>query len=172
MLFIPNLGIGYVISNRVALFVELGYAAGPVRTKANDASILVFPLHTDFELKRAAFVVVPGVDFFPFGMVEQREYHGLKDRLRGAKPMLGLRVPWTYASYEANVKVGFKPFGNLASVKLNDAWGIWSVNGNVGVDVPVSKHHQLNFNVGHSFFGKRDYDFGGPTWSVSWKYLF
>ena len=172
LLFVPNLGIGYVVSKRVALFLQLGYAAGPVRTKANDASIFVLPLHTDFKLRRAAFVVVPGLDFFPFGMVEQREYHGLKDRLRAAKPMLGLRVPWTHASYEANVKVGFKPFGNLVSVKLNDGWGIWSANVNVGVDVPLSKHQQLNFNVGHSFFAKRDYDFGGPTWSVSWKYLF
>ena len=172
LLVMPNLGMGYVVSKRVAVFLELGYGAGPVRTKANDASIFLFPLHTDFEMKRAAFVVVPGVDFFPFGMVEQREYHGLKDRLRGAKPMLGLRVPWTYASYEAYVKVGFKPFGNLVSVKKSDAWRIWSVNANVGVDVPVSKHHQLNFNAGHSFFAERDYDFGGPTWSVSWKYLF
>jgi len=150
----------------------LGYGVGPVRSKSDDPSIFLFPLHTDVELKRAAFVVTPGLDYFPLGMVEQRKYRGLKDRLKAAKPMLGIRVPWTYASYEANVKLGFRPFGNLISIKQGDAWDIWSVNFNVGVDIPVNERNQLNFNAGHGFFAERDYDFGGPTWSVSWKYLF
>ena len=172
LLWTPSIGLGYVISDHLAAFLAVGYGAGPVRTKADNTSIFLLPLHTDLELKRAAFIVIPGLDIFPFGMVEQREYRGLKDRLGAAKPMVGLRLPWTYASYEADVKFGFKPFGNLVSIEQSDAWAIWSVNVNLGVDVPVDKRNQINFNFGHSFFAERNYDFGGPTWSVSWKRLF
>ncbi|NIA12627.1 MAG: hypothetical protein GWP08_01010 [Nitrospiraceae bacterium] len=171
-LWVPNIGGGYVLSKRFAVFLTIGYGAGPVRTKANDPSIFLLPLHTDFEMQRSAFTVTPGLDFFPFGMVEQQAYHGLMDRLRGSKPMLGVRLPWTYAGYKVHAKVGLKPLSKLVDAKLDDAWSIWSANLNVGLDVPLTRRNQLNVNIGHSFFFARDYDFGGTVFSLTWKYFF
>ena len=171
-LWVPNIGGGYVLSKRFAAFLTFGYGAGPVRTKANDPSIFLLPLHTDFEMERSAYTVTPGLDFFPFGMVEQRPYHGLMDRLRGSKLVFGVRVPWTYAGYKVRAKIGLKPFNKIIDARLEDNWSIWSVNLNVGVDVPITRRNQINANFGQSIFFARDYDFGGPVFSLTWKYYF
>ena len=171
LLWVPNIGGGYVLSNRFAVFLTLGYGAGPVRTKGDYPSIFLTPLHIDFELERSAFTVTPGLDYFPFGMVEQREYDGLMDRLCASKLMFGVRLPWTYAGYKVHAKVGLKHLGKLIDIKLDDAWSIWSANFNIGFDVPITRRNQLNVNIGRSFFFAHDYDFGGTVFSLTWKYF-
>lgn len=172
LLWVPNVGGGYNISPHFSLFLTLGYGAGPVHTKDSATSLFLMPLHLSFEMKRSAFTVTPGIDYFPFGMVEQRDYHGFMDRLRAIRPTLGVRVPWTYAGYKAHVKLGLGPVDKLIDIKLEDTWRIWSVNLNVGMDVPVNRRNQLNVNIGRSMFFAHDDDFGGTVFSVTWKHLF
>ncbi len=172
LLWVPNIGAGYNISPHFSLFLTLGYGAGPAHTKDSAPSLFLVPLHLSFDMKRSAFTVTPGIDYFPFGMVEQRDYHGLKDRLRAIRPTLGVRVPWTYAGYEARVKLGLWPLKDLINVKLEDTWSIWSVNVNVGMDIPVNRRNQVNVNIGQSVFFAHDDDFGGTVFSVTWKHLF
>jgi hypothetical protein len=123
-------------------------------------------------MTRSAFTIAPGIDYFPFGMVEQRDYHGFMERIRAIRPMLGARVPWTYAGYKARIDLGLGPFDQLVKVRLGDNWSIWSVNMNVGFDVPITRRNQVNINIGKSFFFDHDDDFGGTVFSVTWKYLF
>jgi hypothetical protein len=172
LLWVPNVGGGYNISRHFSLFLTLGYGAGPVTTEDDQRSIFLLPLHLYFKMKRSAFTVTPGVDYFPFGMVEQRDYHGLMDRLRASRPMLGVRVPWTHAGYKADVKLGLGPVEKLIDIHLEDTWRIWSVNLNVGMDVPVNRRNQVNVNIGRSIFFAHDDDFGGTVFSITWKHLF
>lgn len=172
LIWTPNAGMGYILSPKWSVFVTLGYGEGPVRTKGDYRTRLLVLLHTDFEMKRSAFTITPGVDYFPLGMVEQRDYAGWKERLCSIKPVIGLRTPWTYAAYEARVKVGFKYLGNLVNVKLEDSWRVWSVNMNLGLDIPINRRHQFNMNLGYSYFFEQHSDFGGPVFSMSWKYHF
>ncbi len=172
LLWVPNLGVGYNLSPHFSLFLQLGYGAGPVRTEDSANSILFLPLHLSFEMKRSAFTITPGLDYFPFGMVQQRDYHGLMERLRAIRPMLGVRVPWTHAGYTAHAKIGLWPVEKLLRIDLGDSWDVWSTNVNVGVDVPITRRNQVNINYGHSFFYGHDSDFGGPVFSVTWKYSF
>jgi hypothetical protein len=172
LLWVPNVGGGYNISKHLSLFLQLGYGAGPVRTKDSAPSIFLLPLHLDFEMRRSAFTITPGLDYFPFGMVEQRDYHGLMDRLRAIRPMLGVRVPWTHAGYKARVNLGLGPVDKLVNVKLGNTWDIWSTNVNLGFDMPLTRRNQLNFNLGRSFFFGHDSDFGSTVFSITWKYLF
>ena len=172
LLWMPNIGGGYNVSRHLSLFLQLGYGTGPVRTKDSALSILLLPLHMYFEMNRSAFTITPGLDYFPFGMTEQRDYHGLKDRLCAIRPMFGVRVPWTHAGYKARANLGLGPFDTVASMKLGDAWSVWSTNLNVGFDLPVSRNDQVNVNFGRSYFFGHDSDFGGPVFSVTWKHLF
>jgi hypothetical protein len=105
-------------------------------------------------------------------MVEQRDYHGLKERLRAIRPMFGVRIPWTHAGYKAHVKLGLGPVKKLVDIKFGETWDIWSTNLNAGFDVPITRRNQVNVNLGHSFFFGHDSDFGGTVFSVTWKYLF
>lgn len=171
-LWVPNVGVGYNVSRRLSLFLQLGYGSGPVRTKDSAPSLLLIPLHLVFEMKRSAFTVTPGLDYFPFGMVEQRDYRGLKERLCAIRPMLGVRVPWTHAGYTARGTIGLGPAKKILDMKLGNSWDLWSTNVNLGFDVPVSRRNQVNVNLGRSFFFGQDKDFGGTVFSVTWKHLF
>lgn len=172
LLWVPYIGVGRVMSPKWAVFAQAGYAAGKVRTKADDPSILILPLHTDFEIKRGALYGGIGADYFPFGMPELREYDGFMDRLRGTKLNVGPRITWTNATYKAKVKVGFKPFDNLVDYTESDEWLLPSVSANIGADVPISKRSQLSFNASYNrFFDERD-DFEGPSFTVIWKRFF
>lgn len=172
LLWVPYIGVGRVMSPKWAVFAQAGYAAGKVRTKADDPSILILPLHTDFEIKRGALYGGIGADYFPFGMPALREYDGVMDRLRGTKLNVGPRVTWTNATYKAKVKVGFKPFDNLVDYTESDEWLLPSVSANIGADVPISKRSQLSFNASYNrFFDERD-DFEGPSFTIIWKRFF
>jgi hypothetical protein len=113
-----------------------------------------------------------GADYSPFGGVELREYKGLMDRLRAARPSLGARYTWTYATYDAKVKVGFQPFGSAIQYSQSDSWLLPSVNVNVGADVPISKRGVFTMNAGYTFFRDREYDFAGWNYTIGYKWYF
>lgn len=172
LLWTPFLAVGRNLNDHWSIFLQAGYAAGKVRTKETTPSIVLLPLHTDFEIKRGAFYTGTGVDYFPWGMPERAEYDSLSDRLRAARPYIGVRATYTYATYEAKVKVGFKPFPNLVSLNLQDAWGIPSYGAVVGVDVPLTKKSALSANAAYNWFTDEERDFNGPAFTVVWKHFF
>jgi hypothetical protein len=172
ILWVPYLGIGRKMSKRWTLFFQGGYAAGKVRTKADDISLLLLPLHTDFEIQRGSLYFGPGVDFFPWGLPEQRDYDGVMDRLRNTRLCVGTRVMWTYATYRAKVKAGLKPFPNILNLELDDSWFIPSVNINVGADIPLNKQSSFFVNAGYNYFDTQDFDFEGPSYTVGLKWFF
>ncbi len=88
LLWPPQIGVGYVLSPRWVVAMQLGWSEGKVRTKDDDTSIFLLPLHTDFEIKRGAWFVGANLEFFPWKVSQQREYAGWKDRIKkGHAPM-------------------------------------------------------------------------------------
>ena len=168
----PHIGVGRVLGDRWDVFFEAGYSAGKVRTKATDPSLLILPMHTDFEILRQAFYAGVGVDYYPWRTVALGEYHGFAERFRAARPFLGSRLTWTWASYDAKAKVGFEPFGTLVQVQLADEWLLPSLNLCVGADVPLTPRSLVTVNAGYNFFKDRAYDFEGPAFTIGWKYFF
>ena len=166
----PHVGFGRTMSKRWTIVFQAGYTAGKVRSKATDPSILLLPLHTDFEIRRGAFFWGFGVDYHPFGAVELRAYDGIWERLAAARPSLGTRLTWTRASFKAKIKVGFVPIGNIIRLKFEDAWSIPSVNLNVGFDVPIDENNALHFNGGYNIFADQRGDFEGTAFTISWKH--
>src|SRR5690606_27643044 len=122
-------------------------------------SILLLPLHTDFEIQRSALFAGVGLDYFPWGMPEQRAYTGIRSRVAGARPFLGTRLTWTYATYDAKVKLGFRPLPNLISLELSDAWTLPSLSVVGGIDLPLSRKASFTVNAGYNFFWDQEYDF-------------
>lgn len=171
LLWPPHFGIGYVLSPKWSVFFQSGYTVGKVRTEADDRSILLLPLHTDFEIQRGAAFFGVGVDFFPLGGVEMKRRKGLRQRLQDAKPSLGARYTYTYATYDAKVKAGFKPLPNIG-VRLSDSWFLPSVNLNLGFDIPLDERNLLFCNAGYAFFWEQEHDFSGPAFTIGWKHFF
>ncbi len=175
LLWAPHFGLGRNLSNHWALFVQTGYTGGKVRTKEDDRSIFAgLPLHTDFEIKRTALYAGIGLDYFPFGMPVLQHYDSWGERLCAAKPVLGGRATWTYATYRARARTSIKPFDSMRhlGVELSDEWLIPSFNGNIGVDVPVNEHSALSFNAGYTWFNRRDYDFNASAFTIGFKHYF
>lgn len=172
MLWIPDLSIGRVMSPYWSLYLHFGYSGGKVRTKANDMSLFLLPLHTDFEIFCSAAYLGLCVDVYPWEMPEQRAYHGLGDRLRNARPSIGFRLTENYAAFKAKVKVGLKPFPNVLNLKLKDEWWVTAFNVNVGVDIPITRRNLLVLNGGYNFSFSRAFDFDAIAITVGWKYYF
>lgn len=173
LLWPPQLAFGYLASKKVALSTHFGYSGGKVRTKKREPSLIfLLPLQSDFEITRSAFYLGLDLDYYPLGAVEQRDYDGWRDRLRSIKPALGTRLTWTYAGFNAKVKLDLWPAGTIFQFKLDDSWAIPSINVNAGFDIPISRSHALVFNAGYNFFRDQKQDFDGASFTVAWRYFF
>ena len=172
LLWTPDFAIGRIMSRHWAAYVQLGYAAGTVRTEAQDTSVFLVPLHTDFEIYRSAAYVGLCADIFPWGMPDRTEYHGLWERLRNTKPSIGLRLTETYAGYKVKVKGGFTDFSPILNLKMNDNWWVTSFNGNIGADIPLDKRNALSLNAGYNLSFTQAFDFDGSEVTVGWKHYF
>ncbi|MBI2423655.1 MAG: hypothetical protein HYV27_12570 [Candidatus Hydrogenedentes bacterium] len=172
LLWPPHFGVGYTLGKHFSAFVQGGYSAGKVRTEQNDPSIILLPLHTDFEIKRGAGFVGLGLDYFPLGMPRKQHYEGWLERLQAARPSLGVRATWTHAFFTAKVKVGFQPVIPLVSLRLKDSWDLWSVNFNGGLDVPLTQRSVFTMNGGYNFFEGETGDFNSASFTFGWKYYF
>lgn len=169
LLWPPQVGLGYVINEHWSFAGQIGWSAGKVRTESTDPTIFLgIPLRTDFVIRRGAAYVGLGFDYFPLGMMEQRRYSGLGDRLRGMRPFVGSSVTWTRASYDVKVQLGLGPLPNLR-VKLSDHWLVTNVNAHVGVDIPLNRNGGLAINYGYNFFLEQAFDFDAWALSVEWK---
>lgn len=172
LLWVPQIGIGRLLGDRWRLYVQGGYTAGKVRTKADDTSIFLLPLHTDFEIQRGAASTTLGLDFFPWRHPELGEFDGLWERLRAARPKIGSSATFTYATYDAKIKAGFKPFQHFLDLHLSDSWYLPSINVNVGAEMPVSPNNSISFNAGYNFFFDQEDDFEGPAFTLTWSHYF
>ncbi|HDP35271.1 MAG TPA: hypothetical protein ENN29_09205 [Candidatus Hydrogenedentes bacterium] len=173
LLWTPQIALGRVLSERFALSVHGGYSEGPVHTKKRNASIFFgAPLYSNVRIRRYATYVGLDLDYYPLGMVEQKDYANWRARLRGVKPTLGARHTWTWAGFDAKIRIGVWPFKEIVKVKLDDKWTLPNITLVAGVDVPLNKRSAVILNVGYSFFWKEKKDFAGPAFTLGWRYMF
>jgi hypothetical protein len=171
LLWSPIVGVGRLVGHRWVVFVQGGYNGGKVRTVADDRSIFLLPLHTDFEIKRTALYTGFGIDYYPWGRPVLREYDGFWTRVRAAKMRVGSRFMATYATYDAKVKIGLKPFPNLA-IKSTDSWLIPSINPTIGIDIPKNERNAISIDASYGFFEDQKQDFNGWAFGVLWQHFF
>ncbi len=168
----PHIGVGKNLNDQWSVFLEAGYTAGKVRTKNDRRSILLLPLHTDFEIHRSAVFAGIGLDYFPWGMAEQRTYDGLGDRLSNIRPFLGTRLTWTHATFRAKAKLGLAPLPNFVNLELGDSWTLPSATIVGGFDLPLSRDTTLTMNAGYNHFWDQDFDFEGYAFTIQWRRYF
>lgn len=172
LLWTPQIAVGRVLSRHFALSVHAGYSAGPTRTKKKNPSLLLgLPFYSDVRIKRYAAYVGLDLDYYPWGMVEQKLYETWKERLRGARPTLGARYTWTRAGFDARVRLGPWPVKQLLNIHINDDWTLPNITLVAGVDIPISQRNTFIMNGGYSFFWKERRDFAGPAFTVGWRYM-
>lgn len=167
----PQIGVGYVVNDYLSFAVQVGYMEGKVRTKQTHRSILLLPLHTDFEIRRGAAFIGLGMDVHPLGTAPLKTYDSWADRFRGIRPTVGGRLTWTYALFKSRVRVGLKPFDNFGT-SLSDYWFIPSLGANVGLTMPLKENRQLAANFGYNWFLKEQQDFNAWALSIEWRHYF
>ena len=172
MLWVPQLGIGRMFGDHWRAYLQAGYTSGKVRTKADDTSIVLLPLHTDFEIQRGAASATVGLDFFPWGTVTLGEYDGLWERVRAARPKIGSSFTFTHATFDAKIKTQFKPLPHFLDLHLSDSWYLPSVNTNIGAEMPLTRQSTLSFNIGYNTFFDEEQDFEGPALTLTWSHFF
>lgn len=172
MIWTPFVGIGRVLSPRWDAYFQMGYSEGEIQTEATNASLLLLPFHTDVKLERSNFFAGIGTTFFPWGMAELDKYVSVKERLKHTKPFVGSVLSWNYLSFDAKIKPGFRPFGNIADIRQSEDWHIWSVGVSSGIDIPLSRRSKLSFNASYNFFLDHGADFSGPSFSIMSKRFF
>lgn len=173
LLWPPFVGLGYNINDKWSLTWQAGYSSGKVRTEdTTSPSIILLPFHSDFEIKRGAFYSSLGLDYYPFGMASPDQYDRFIDRMKASRLFVGGRLTYTYALYEAKVKMGFKPFRNFVNIKLDNEWGIPSYGPAVGFDMPLTKNSLLSVNGSYQWFTDREYDFNAASLTIAWKRFF
>lgn len=173
LLWPPQISIGRILSKRFALSIHGGYSAGTVHTDKRNPSILFgLPLYTDVKIRRYATYIGLDLDYYPWGMVKQRDYANWQDRLRGTRPTLGIRHTWTWAGFDADVRLGLWPVKEALKVKLRDSWTLPNITLVGGIDIPLNKRSVLILNAGYSFFWKEKRDFAGPAVTIGWRYMF
>ncbi len=170
MMWAPQIGLGKDISDRWTVMFMVGYSAGRVRTKGTYLSVLLLPLHVDFEMTRGGVYAVLGADYYPFGMPERRVYSGLWNRLRAAKPVMGARVSWAYNTFDAKIKVGPYPFPNIINTKLSMGWSIQNFYPNIGVEIPTGKRSTIAFTGSYNFATDERQNLSGPAFNITWRY--
>lgn len=167
----PQVGVGYVVNDHLSVAVQAGYMEGKVRTKQTRRSILLLPLHTDFEIRRGAAFIGIGADVHPLGMAPLTSHDTWAERFRGIRPTLGGRMTWTYALFKARVRVGLEPFDNVG-ISLSDYWFIPSFGANAGFTMPLRENRQIAANFGYNWFLRERRDFNAWSLSMEWRHYF
>ena len=149
-----------------------GYSAGTLNTNGTWNSWLILPLHSDVTLTRGGYYLTAGFDFWPFKQVPQKQYNTWAERFNGIRPMLGARYNINYATFDARVKIGFKPLPNLIDVEISEDYMLKGVIVNAGFDMPISTYSHMTFEVDYNFFQDHEEDFNGPAITVGIKHYF
>ena len=142
-----------------------------VRTKPPSV-LLGVPLYSDVKIRRYATYLGIDLDYYPWGMVEQKPYANWGERLRGIRPTLGARHTWTWAGFDADIRLGLWPFEEAVKVKLNDSWALPNITLVAGLDIPLNQRSAIILNAGYSFFWQEKQDFAGPAFTLGWRYVF
>ncbi len=169
LIWAPHIGIGYKINSKWTVTAQGGGEGGKIRTKQTHPSILLMPLHTDFEIKRTAFYAGCGVHFSPWGSPPHKDFENWKERLKSTRPYLSTSITYTYATYDAKVKAKFLPVLSLVDLNLSDEWHTVSLDTNIGFEIPLNRRDELVFSFGYSKFARLQEDFDSFTFTVEFK---
>ncbi len=169
LIWAPHAGIGYKINSKWTITAQGGGEGGKIRTKQTHPSILLMPLHTDFEIKRMAFYCGTGVHFSPWGSPPHKDFTNWKERIKATRPYFSASATYTYATYDAKVKVKFLPFLHLVDLNLSDEWHTVSLDTNIGFEVPLNQRDEFVFSFGYSKFARLQEDFDSFTFTIEFK---
>ncbi|MGC8737795.1 MAG: hypothetical protein ACP5UA_04000 [Candidatus Hydrogenedens sp.] len=169
LIWAPHAGIGYQINSKWSITAQGGGEGGKIRTKQTHPSILLMPLHTDFEIKRMAFYFGIGIHFSPWGSPIHKDFESWKERIKATRPYLSASATYTYATYDAKVKVKFLPLLYLVDLNLSDEWNTVSLDTNIGFEIPINKKDEFVVSLGYSKFARLREDFDSFTFTIEFK---
>ncbi len=171
-LWAPQIGIGRDLGAHLSLFTAVGYSSDILRTNQCHPTLLLFPMRSSLEMRRGGTYVVLGADYYPFGLPDQRRYHGLVERLREAKPLAGIRVSYNRTVFDANMNLGGPPLNRLLHLRIDKAWGIFNFYPILGAEMPITRDTAISLGATYDYPSQQKRNLRGPGVYIALKCYF
>ncbi|HOD95599.1 MAG TPA: hypothetical protein PLY90_04355 [Candidatus Hydrogenedentes bacterium] len=173
LLMPPHIAFGRILSDKFALSIHGGYSEGVRRTKRRENSIFLgVPLSTRVSIRRYSTYLGVDLDYYPFKMAKLQQYTNWGERLKAAKPTLGIRINYNRTGYDARARMALGWFNRGVAVHLHNHWALPGITLVAGFDIPLNKRNVMAINAGYTWFKKQTHDFDGPAFTLAWKYFF
>lgn len=172
MLWIPELGLGRVLTPRWTIFARAGYVEGAAHTRADNTSLILRPLHTDVKLHVTYFFAGAGAAFYPWGMPELRAYESLWDRVRNIRPFIAGSVSRVRVKAYADVRFGLKPYDTFFRAGRRVSWSPWEGELSGGFQVPLTRATSLSLDLSYRAYSSGHEDLNGLAAGIRWQWHF
>jgi len=172
MLWVPEIGLGRVLTPRWVVFARVGYIEGAARTKADNTSLILRPLHTDVKLHVSYFFAGAGAAFYPWGVPELRAYESVWDRVRNVRPFIAGSVGRARVKAYADVHFGLKPYDSVFRAGRRVGWSPWEGELSGGLQVPLTKATSLSLDLSYRTFSSGREDLNGLAAGIRWQWHF
>ncbi|HOV34032.1 MAG TPA: hypothetical protein PLX23_11800 [Candidatus Hydrogenedens sp.] len=150
LIWAPYVGLGYQINRKWAVTVQGGGEGGILRTKQTHLSILLVPLHTDFEIQCGDLYCGTSAYYSPWGSPEHRKFNNWKERLKSARPYISMSLVFTHLTYDAKVKAKLLPLLPIVDLNPSETWHTVNLDTNVGFEIPLNERDEILFSFGGS----------------------
>lgn len=162
-------GYGRDLSPRFSWSV---YAGGGVGTIVNRERYL--PLKTlvmDADFTRKSFLLGASVSFYPLGR-PMYQGAGIRNTLRGLRPMAELNVGYTNQTSLAEVRARLPLVGNVVRIRMEDHYHLFWGSPRFGFEAPLSERDSINFLVGYLFFTDHAPEYNGYMFEIFYRRRF
>lgn len=152
------IGYGRDISPRTSWAI---YAGGGAGTIVNRKRYLPLDLLTfDADFTRKSLLLGTSLSFYPCG---RPEYFGagIRNALRGLRPVLELNAGYTNQTNLAEVRARLPILGNVLRIRMEDHYHLLWASPRAGIEIPLSERDSINLLAGYLFFHDHGPEYNG-----------
>lgn len=142
-------GIGRELNERFSVTMYAGGGAGTVKNSETYYPLFV-PVSTQVDFTRRSMFMGSSLRWYPFGR-PVFEGKGLRNALRGARPLTELNLGYTHQYSEASVGVSLPLVGEVLRIRDRQTYDLILFSPRIGVEFPLSDREFFNIVGGYTW---------------------